>query len=186
MSTTTHTEINGIDVIGMAEIAEGINSTPDLAQFQYRATNQWIDGGLNRTTIDGFYGVGKERGTATYVFDNDTPQVLCGHQRGASPAVFMLHALAGCFTTTLVYTAAAEGIHVESVEAKIAGNIDVRGVFGLDPDVRRGYNNIQIALKVRADAPDDVIDRLIETTRDRSPLFETVTTPVPVAITRDR
>jgi hypothetical protein len=35
-----------------------IKAQPELAKFQFRATNCWIDGAHNRSTIKGFYAAG--------------------------------------------------------------------------------------------------------------------------------
>ena len=39
---------------------DAIKAQPELGRFQFRATNRWIDGAHNRTTIQGFYGAGQE------------------------------------------------------------------------------------------------------------------------------
>lgn len=58
MSTvTTPTTINGVYVKQLGESISAIQGNPGLAKFQFRASNTWINGGHNRTTIKKFYGV---------------------------------------------------------------------------------------------------------------------------------
>ncbi|MBL8659441.1 MAG: OsmC family protein, partial [Rhodospirillales bacterium] len=45
-----------------------------------------------------------------FSFTNGEPPVLLSDNEGANPVEFLLHALAGCVTTTLVLHAAARGI----------------------------------------------------------------------------
>src|SRR5918994_315965 len=48
-----------------------IKAQPELAQFQFRATNRWIDGSHNRSTIKGFYAAGGEDATRAEEFQID-------------------------------------------------------------------------------------------------------------------
>ena len=56
-----------------------------------------------------------------------------------NPAEHLLHALAACLTTTLVYVATARKIRLTEVESTLEGDMDVRGCLGLDDDVRNGF-----------------------------------------------
>ncbi|HEY0874235.1 MAG TPA: OsmC family protein [Vicinamibacterales bacterium] len=188
MAVETRTTMNGLDVNQLFGTLEAIKGDPGLARFQFRARNRWIDGGLNRSTIRDFYGGGQEDTSRTepFVFANDEPPVLLGENRGANPVEFVLHALAGCLTTSLVLHAAARGIRVNSVETRFEGDLDVRGLLGIDDSVRNGYERIKVTFKVSADAPDSVIDELITLAQKRSPVFDVVSHGVPVEVRRER
>jgi hypothetical protein len=98
------TELNGLDTQKMAETVTALKANPTLAKFEFRARNRWISGGENRSTIKGFYGAGAEDASRheAFKFTNGEPPVLLGHNEGANPVEFLLHALAGCVTTTTV------------------------------------------------------------------------------------
>ena len=51
---------NGLDLEQMGQTVMALRSDPSLAKFQFRARNQWIGGGENRSTIKDFYGAGAE------------------------------------------------------------------------------------------------------------------------------
>ncbi len=99
-----------------------------------RPWRRWVDGGENRSTIQGFYGAGQEDSSRTKAFEfvNGEPPVLLGNNEGANPVEFLLHALAGCVTTTFVLHAAARGIRIDSISTKMEGDIDLHGLLGLD------------------------------------------------------
>ena len=87
--------LNGVDVDAVAGLIEAVKEKPDLAESKFRITNEWIDGGHNRTTIAGFYGAGQEIShTKPFVLDADEPPVLAGQDRGANPVEHLLHSLA--------------------------------------------------------------------------------------------
>ena len=83
----------------------------------------------------------------------DEPPVLIGGDQGANPVEFVLHALAACLTTTMVYHAAARGIEIGAVSSELEGDIDVRGFMGLAPDVRKGYSAVRVKMSVESAAP---------------------------------
>lgn len=188
MSPVTSTTMNGLDLNQLFGTLDAIKENPGLAAFQFRARNRWIEGGLNRTTIRDFYGAGQEDTSRSepFVFANDEPPVLLGKNCGANPVEFVLHALAGCLTTSLVLHAAARGIRINSVETRFEGDLDVRGLLGLDETVRNGYEQIRVFFKVSADAPDSVIDELVTLAQKRSPVFDIVSHGVPVEVRTER
>ena len=181
--TTTR---NGLNIEQMGQTVEALKNDPSLAQFEFRARNQWINGGENRSSIQGFYGAGAEdeSRTAPFVFTNGEPPVLLGNNEGANPVEFLLHALAGCVTTTMILHAAARGIQIRSLSTELVGNIDVQGLLALDDSVPVGYESIRIRMDIEADASDEEIDDLLAFAEGHSPVCNTVCRPVPVTIER--
>lgn len=176
--------VNGVDIKRLHETIQAVKANPALADFYFRAENQWIDCGHNRSTIKDFYGAGQEDTSRKkpFVMDNDEPDVLLGHDNGANPVEYVLHALAGCLTTTLVYHAAARGIKVESVSSTYEGYLDLRGFLGIDPDVPRGYQYIKVTFDIQGDLTEAQKQELIELGQGFSPVFGTVTNPVKVEV----
>jgi uncharacterized OsmC-like protein len=182
----TPATLNGLDTAQMTDTVAAITRQPSLARFQFRARNRWIDGGVNCSTFRDFYGCGVEdtSRTASFEFTNGEPPVLLGNNEGANPVEFLLHALAGCVTTTLVLHAAARGIRITALSTELAGDLDLRGLLGLDDAVSPGYEQIRISLHVEADCSDAELDDLIAYAQRHSPVCNTVCRPVPVVITR--
>jgi uncharacterized OsmC-like protein len=179
--------VNGVDVGELFQTIDAIKATPGIAAFKFRINNQWLDGGHNRSTCHGFYGAQSEvQHAAPFVLDADEPPLLLGQDRGANPVEYLLHALAACVTSSLVYHAAAKGIRIEEVESSLEGNIDLRGFLGLDPNVRRGYRDIRMKFRVKADVPDDQLEELVRTGERFSPVFDSITNGVPVTVTAER
>lgn len=176
-------KVNGVDVDRLFGTIDHIGAEPTLARFQFRARNQWIDGGHSRSTIKEFYGAGQEDTSRTepFVLDADEPPVLLGENQAPNAPEYLLHALAACLTGTLVYHAAARGIVLDGLEATIEGDVDLRGFLGLDERVRPGYEQIRVALKATGDFDDDQLAELASLV-GYSPVRDIVTNPVPVAI----
>jgi uncharacterized OsmC-like protein len=178
--------LNGPDVQAGLQTIDALKAEPSLARFQFRARNSWISGGENRSTIKDFYGAGREDDSRTTAFEftNGEPPVLLGNNEGANPVEYLLHALAGCVTTTLILHATARGITIETLSTELEGDMDLRGLLGLDDTVSPGYEQIRIRLNVKADCSDDELDDLLAYTQQHSPVCNTVCRPVPVTIER--
>ena len=177
---TQNTVINGVDVTALGETLAAVAARPALAQFQFRNRNRWLGGSRNRSAIRDFYGAGKEDDTRTqtYLFDADEPPVLHGEDKGANPVEYLLHALAGCMTTTMVYHAASRGIAIEALESEIVGDIDVRGFTGLVADVPKGYREIRVTFRAKTKADPAELEALTR----MSPVYNSVAGSVPVVV----
>ena len=178
------TTINGVNVDELFKTVDAVKKTAAIAKFRFRADNTWIEGGHNRTSIRNFYGAGEEDTSrkTPFILDADEPKVLLGTDRGANPVEYVLTALAGCLTTSLVYHAAARGIAVEEVESHLEGDLDLRGFLGISEEVRNGYENIRVTFKIKADATEEQLRELVQLAQKRSPVFDIVSHPVPVSV----
>jgi uncharacterized OsmC-like protein len=184
----TMNQTNGLDMEAMAGTIEAVKQDPTLGAFEFRATNQWISGGENRSRIKEFYGAGSEDESRVdaFEFTNGEPPVLLGANEGANPVEFLLHALAGCVTTTTVLHAAARGIQIEHLSTELVGTIDVQGLLDLNDTVPVGYEQIQIKIDIKADCSDADLDELVAFAENHSPVCNTVCRPVPVTVNRVR
>ena len=177
---------NGLNLEQMGQTIDALKQDPTLAQFEFRARNQWINGGENRSSIQGFYGAGTEDTSRNepFVFTNGEPPVLLGNNEGANPVEFLLHALAGCVTTTTVLHATARGIHIRKLSTELIGDMDLQGLLALDDSAPVGYKSIRIRMDIEADASDEEIDELLGFAQAHSPVCNTVCKPVPVTVER--
>ncbi len=182
-STINESTRNGVDTATLFATLDAVKAAPAAARFQFRARNQWLNGTHNRSTIDGFYGVGEERThERSFHFDADHPAVLVGRDNGPTPVEYVLHALAACLTAGLANIAAARGVQLTEVHSTVSGDIDLNGILGLDPDVRNGYQNIAVRFTVKGNAPAETLREIVEQSRARSAVFDIITNQVPVSI----
>jgi len=188
MTSTTVNESmrNGVDTAALFATLDAVKAAPEAARFQFRSSNEWISGTHSRSTINGFYGVGAERThERTFRFDADHPAVLVGRDNGPTPVEFVLHALAACLTAGLANIAAARGVRLTEVRSTVAGDIDLNGILGLNPEVRNGYERITVRFAVTGDAPAEKLREIVEQSRARSAVYDVITNGVPVTIEVD-
>jgi uncharacterized OsmC-like protein len=174
---------NGVDTATLFGTLDAVKSQPEIAKFQFRATNRWISGTHNRSTINGYHGAGQEHTRAQdFSYDADHPPVLVGGDNGPAPVEFVLHALAACLTAGLANIAAARGVELTEVQSTVEGDIDLLGILGLDDTVRNGYEKIRVSFVVKGNAPAEKLRELVEQSRKRSAVFDIITNSVPVTI----
>jgi uncharacterized OsmC-like protein len=175
---------NGVDVPTLFATLDAVKGAPQLADFQFRATNTWVKGTHSRSTIQGFYGAGQEDASRTEAFsyDNDHPAVLVGTNHGPTPVEMLLPAIAACLTSGLANIASARGIDLTRVESTVEGDIDLLGILGLDGSVRNGYSQIRVHFAVEGDASPEQLAELVEQSRRRSAVFDVLSNGTDVRI----
>jgi len=174
---------NGVNVEALLGAREALTEAPQAAQFQWRATSEWKNGTHSSSSVEGFFGLGDEQKHRTkYVFDMDHPEIFASADNGATPAEYVLVALAGCLTAGVAAVAQNREIQLRKVTATVEGSMDVRGILGVDTDVRNGYSNITVKYDIDADATPDDIKALVAQSQKRSAVFDIITNPTDVSV----
>jgi uncharacterized OsmC-like protein len=176
--------INGVNVNRLKQTVAAIENEPGLGKFSFRVSNRWVQGAYNHSAIQGFSGGGQEDDTRKrpFIVGNDEPEILLGEDTEPNPAEFVLHALAGCMTTAIVYHAAVLGYHLEKVESRLTGNMDLHGFLGIDPDTRNGYDQINIQFTIEGDITEQQKQEILQLGPRFSPVFDIITNKVPVSV----
>ncbi|MFI5952728.1 OsmC family protein [Cryptosporangium sp. NPDC051539] len=185
MTTTENARRNGVDTAALFATIDAVAANREIAEFRFRATNTWISGTHNRSSIHGFHGAGQELTHGReHTYDSDHPAILTGGDQGPTGPEFLLHALAACLTSGIANIAAARGVTLTEVSSTVEGDIDLLGILGLDEGVRNGYSRIAISFRLRGDDADALRD-VVERSRARSAVLDVLTNGVPVHIDVD-
>jgi len=176
---TTENIKNGVNVDQLIDTIGAVQSNPDVAKFEFRSKNNWINGGHCVSSIKSFYGAGSEDESRTepFTMECDHPPVLLGNNLAATPPEVVLHALGSCLTAAMTYHAAANGIDIESAESTLEGDCDLHGFLNLKPEVRNGFEGIRVKLKVKSDATEEELKQLAMF----SPVFDMISNPTPIS-----
>ena len=175
---------NGVDTATMFATLDAVKAQPEIATFRFRAHNQWIGGAHNRSTIHDFYAACAEDTSrqSAFALDAGEPAILLGTDTGPNPAEYLLHALAACVTTSLVYVAAARRVKLAAVSSELEGEMDVRGALGISDDYRNGFTKITMKVTLSGDASPDKLREVVERGCRRSAVFDMVSNGVPVDV----
>ncbi|MHC4339675.1 MAG: OsmC family protein [Planctomycetota bacterium] len=181
----TKTPVNGVPVDQLVETMEAVRKEPKIAKFTFRAENRWQGGGHNRAEVNGYHGACAEHArNEPFRMDMDEPPILLSGDKGANPVEYVLAALSGCLTTSLIYHAAARGIEISDVESTYEGDLDLHGLLDMDEAIRNGFEQIRVTFKVKGNASAEELDELVQIAQQRSPVYDIVTNGVPVKVER--
>lgn len=183
MQTLEHTADNGVNVGALLEARDALSQAPEAAEFQWRATCEWINGTHSRSTVEGFYGLGEEQKHRTkFSFEADHPEVFASEDNGATPVEIVLAGLASCLTAGVASVAQNRDIQLRSVTATVEGGMDIRGILGVDSDVRNGFDGIKVTYDIDADATPDEVRAIVAQSQKRSAVFDVITNPTNVVV----
>jgi uncharacterized OsmC-like protein len=188
MQETLATITNGVEVTRIHETIAAVRANPQAGKFNFRVQNRWLNGGENLSEVRPFYAGGKlTKHKTKFVLSADEPEILLGTDNGANPVEHLLHALAACVTTSMVYHASARGIAIEQVESTLEGDLDLRGFLGIAPQIRNGYQNIRLTMRIKAsNLTDEELRDLTALGPRFSPVYDSITRGVPVEFAAER
>jgi uncharacterized OsmC-like protein len=174
---------NGVNVQALLDAREVLRGAPEAAQFTWRASSKWQNGVHSETRIQNFFGLGQEQAHKTEaVFDADHPEVFAALDQGITPIEYLLVGLAACLTAGVASVAQNRGIQLRSVESVVEGAHDIRGILGVDSDVRNGFNDVKVTFNIDADASKEEIEALVAQSQKRSAVFDALTNPTNVTV----
>jgi len=183
MTSTATPCDNGVNVEALLGARTALTEAPAAAQFEWRATSEWKNGTHSASVVEDFFGLGEEQRHRTrYAFDIDHPEIFASEDNGPTPVEYVLVGLAGCLTAGVAAVAQMREIQLRSVSATIEGSMDVRGILGMDTDVRNGFDNIKVTYKIDADATPDEIKALVAQSQKRSAVYDILTNPTDVRV----
>lgn len=184
MTTTEHTADNGVNVPALLEARAALSETPQVADFTFRASNEWIHGVHSKSTIQQFDGLGTTMSHKNvHTYEADHPGCFAATDNAPTPVEFVLVGLASCLTAGVAAVAEMRGIQIRSVKATIEGDMNVLGVLGADPEIRNGFTNIRVNYTIDADCPPADLEALVAQSQKRSAVFDIVTNPTLVDVT---
>jgi uncharacterized OsmC-like protein len=174
---------NGVNVQALLDAREVLRGAPQAARFTWRASCKWQNGTHSKTNVHNFFGLGEEQRHKTETsFDADHPEIFASEDKGITPIEYVLVGLASCLTAGVAAVAQNRGVQLRSVESKLEGKMDLRGILGIDSDVRNGYDDIKVTFKIDADAPKKEIEAIVAQSQKRSAVYDVITNPVNVTV----
>ena len=175
---------NGVNVAALLGAREALTAEPAGAKFTWRASCKWVNGTHSRSTIGGFYGLGAEQKHKTeFTYDADHPELFASEDKGPTPVEIVLTGLASCLTAGVAAVAQHRNIQLRSVSATLEGGMDVRGILGIDSDVRNGFDGVKVTYDIDADASRDELEALVAQSQKRSAVYDIIANPTNVTVT---
>jgi uncharacterized OsmC-like protein len=174
---------NGVNVQALFDAQAALKQAPEAAQFKWRARCEWVNGTHSRSTVEKFYGLGAEQQhKAKFAFEADHPEIFAAEDKGATPVEIVLAGLASCLTAGVAAVAQARKVQLRKVSATLEAGMDIRGILGIDEDVRNGFDGIRVTYQIDADASPEDIRAIVAQSQKRSAVYDIITNPTNVTV----
>ncbi len=157
-----------LDVVNAT--AAAVAENPKLAVIRPKTITTWVQGTTTQVSVQ----------SGVHGFTIDEPPALAGQNLGASPVEHVLAALGSCQVITYQVWAAKLGIEVDSIQVSLAGDIDVHGFFGLNPDVRAGFQSIEMNVAITGSETAERYAELTKSVDAHCPVLDVLTVGIPV------
>lgn len=115
-----------------------------------------------------------------YTVEVDEPPALGGEHSAPNPVEYFLAALLSCQVVTWRFWAEKLGIVVDDISARADGDLDVRGFFGLDDEVRPGFGEVRVVVTVTGPESADRYSELQQAVDAHCPVLDLARNPTPV------
>lgn len=169
--------VNGLDVVAIGQAVAGIMADPSQGQVTFRAKTAWQGSTRSRTEISSFDVAGKEL-SRTHEIYADEPVELLGENTAPNPQDLLLAALGACMTVGFVAGATGLGIELDLLEIRTECSLDLRGVFGLDPEVPAGARKVKYTVTVRGNGTREQFEQIHRDVMARSPNYYHLANPI--------
>ncbi|NYJ18357.1 OsmC family protein [Glaciibacter psychrotolerans] len=151
--------------------SERIRANVDSAQLTTRVSGEGEGSVASRITV------------GAQVFFVDEPAALAGDDIAPSPVEYALGALISCQIVVYRLYAQNLGIRLDSITATAEGDLDVRGLFGVDESVRPGFSAVRLTVRVTGPESDERYAQLHAAVDSHCPVLDLFANPTPVTVT---
>jgi uncharacterized OsmC-like protein len=129
---------------------------------------------------DGFGMVATRVQSGNHAYVVDEPAPLGGDDLGANPVETALGSLIACQTVTYRVWAHNMGIALDDINIQAEGDLDVRGFFGLDDNVRPGYSGVRLTVTLSGPESRERYQELHDAVDKHCPVHDIFSNPTPV------
>ena len=179
-SATSSSVVNGIDTDAVHELMDNVDSDPAKGMTHWRVASAWQGGTHSRAQVDGF-AIGGVDVSRRFAIDIDEPFEIGGGNAFANPQEYLLAALNACMIVGYTALCALQGITLQKLEITTEGDIDLRGFFGIEPNVAAGYRELHSTVVIKGNGTDEQLRKIHDMVPATSPNFYNITRAVRVA-----
>lgn len=142
---------------------EAISANPKAASVFFEASTELLEGVQCSAQVRDF---------PSMIID-ELPG-LGGKNAGPNPVELLLVAMGTCQEVMYSAYASVMGINLESVKVTLKGDMDLKGMLGLDENIPSGYNKISFKTSIQSDADEETLMSLIAAVEDHCPVMDTI------------
>lgn len=174
--TAQPTVVNGLDTSQLGGLIEALKQNEDAGQVTFFSHSRWQDGMRAFTTFSGYEIDGEmhHQRTRQFTLLGDEGVELSGTDTAPGAVEELMYALGTCIIAAGNANAALRGIELTQFEVELESDLDLHGLFALDPEVRPGILDLRANITIAGDADDDALREVAMLGYQYSPVSESI------------
>ena len=184
MTTETMNRVNGLDVEALGQVVEEIKSDATKGFARFKVSSTWKGQTKSESRVQSYVMNGVEI-PREFSINADEPLELLGQNSAPNPQELLMAAFNACIMVGYVANAAVMGVNLDKVEIETAGELNLRGFLGLDPNVKPGYESIQYVVRLKGDGSPEQFAAIHANVQKTSPNYSNIATAVQVNSTME-
>jgi uncharacterized OsmC-like protein len=164
----TQNTINGINTDALRGAIFAVANDSAKGMTHWQVASHWRGAARSDTLVKNCV-LGGQTIHKDFTICIDEPREFCGTNQFANPQEYLLAALNACMIVTYVTYCSLEGITLDELRIETEGDIDLRGLFGLDPTVQPGYDELRYTVHIRGNGTPEQFEKIHRTVMATSP-----------------
>lgn len=170
------TVVNGLDTAALGGLIGALSENEDAGRVTFFSRSKWQDGMRAFTTFTGYEidGTMHHQNSREFVLLGDEGVELSGTDTAPGAVEELMYALGTCIIAAGNANAALRGIELTRFEVDLESDLDLHGLFALDPDVRPGILELRADITIAGDADEEALREIANLGFQYSPVSESI------------
>ena len=167
--------VNGLNTATLNGLIETLKKNPDKGRVTFYSKSRWQDGMRSFSGFSGYSIDGKmvHENTRQFVLLGDESAELSGTDTAPGAVEELMYALATCVIAAANANAALMGVNLTRLDVDIESDLDLHGLFALDPNVRPGMTNMRMEITIAGDSDEETLKKIAMLGYQYSPVSDT-------------
>lgn len=168
--------LNGMDTQSLNKTFNSLKNNPKAGKATFYSETIWKNGMQSITSFSGYKVDGKMFHEQERHFEllGDESKELGGKDAAPGAIEEMMYAVGTCISAAANANATLQGVKLTKLEVKLESDIDMHGLFALDPKVRPGLLEFRTKISIAGDADDETLRKIALAGYRYSPVSDTV------------
>jgi uncharacterized OsmC-like protein len=174
--TATPMVINGLNTETLTGLIDVLEAHPKGGRVTFSSTSRWQDGARSFTSFGGYTvdGQPQHQDKRHFVVLGDEPVEFSGSDTTPGPVEALMYAVGTCIAATTNANAALMGVSLTRLEVALESDLDLHGIFGIDPNVRPGISELRATIRIAGNADQVTLQKIAQRGYAASPVRDSV------------
>ena len=154
--------VNGLNTTALGGLIDMLKKDPAAGRVTFYSDAEWQDGMRSFTSFTGYKIDGQmlHQTERNFVMLGDEGVELSGTDAAAGAVEELMYAMSTCVIAAGNANAALMGVKLTRFEVALESDLDLHGLFALDPEVRPGILELRVKITIGGDADDETLKKI--------------------------